>query len=83
MHIGNGIMLVAVAAAQVLALNVVGATHKVDSIGLKDESLENEDKAYGALNGQIVERIRLWPGLAPRETESSPGCYAVRVHSPL
>ena len=76
MHIGNGIMLVAVAAAQVLALNVAGATHKVDSIGLKDESLENEDKAYGALNGQIVERIRLWPGLAPRETESSPGCYA-------
>ncbi len=38
--------------------------------------LADEDKAYGALNGQIVERIRLWPGLAPHETESSPGRYA-------
>ena len=29
--------------------------------------LENEDKAYGELDGRIVERIRLWPGLAPHE----------------
>ena len=38
--------------------------------------IENEEKAYGALRGQIVEHIRLWPGLAPHETESSPGRYA-------
>ena len=38
--------------------------------------LENEDKAYGDLQGRIVERIRLWPGLAPHETESSPGRFA-------
>ena len=36
----------------------------------------NEDKAYGDLYGRIVERIRLWPGLAPHETESSPGRFA-------
>ena len=34
-----------------------------------------EDKAYGALHERIVERIRLWPGLAPQETESKPGEY--------
>jgi len=28
-------------------------------------ALENEDKAYGALHGRIVDRFRLWPGLAP------------------
>ena len=38
--------------------------------------LENEDKAYGALSERIVERIRLWSGLAPHEKESSPGRYA-------
>ena len=38
--------------------------------------IENEEKAYGALHGRIVGRIRLWPGLAPRETESSLGRYA-------
>ena len=38
--------------------------------------LENEDKAYGALHDRIVERIRLWPGLAPHETEANPGRYA-------
>ena len=36
----------------------------------------NEDKAYGEHYGRIVERIRLWPGFAPHETESSPGRYA-------
>ena len=41
-------------------------------------SLENEDTAYGELGERIVERIRLWPGLAPHETESSPGRYAQR-----
>jgi hypothetical protein len=39
-------------------------------------TVENEDKAYGELHGRIVERIRLWPGLAPHEKESSPGRYA-------
>ena len=38
--------------------------------------LENEDKAYGALHERITERIHLWPGLAPHETESSLGRYA-------
>ena len=38
--------------------------------------LENEDKAYGGLYGQIVERIRLWPGLAPHEASAGPGRYA-------
>jgi acetyl esterase/lipase len=37
--------------------------------------VENEDKAYGELHGRIVERIRLWPGLAPHATESSPGRF--------
>ena len=36
----------------------------------------NEDKAYGELGKRIVERIRLWPGLAPHETESRFGRYA-------
>ena len=39
-------------------------------------ALENEDKAYGALQERIVERIRLWPGLAPHETESGRGRFA-------
>ena len=38
--------------------------------------LEHEDKAYGELYGRIVERIRLWPGLAPHETEASLGRFA-------
>ena len=38
--------------------------------------LENEDRAYGELGERIVERIRLWPGLAPHETEANPGRYA-------
>ena len=38
--------------------------------------LENEDKAYGELHSRIVERIRLWPGFAPHEKESSLGRYA-------
>ena len=37
--------------------------------------IENEDKAYGDLYGRIVERIRLWPGLAPHEAMSNPGRY--------
>jgi len=39
-------------------------------------SLENEDRAYGELQGRIAGRIRLWPELAPHETESNPGRYA-------
>ena len=39
-------------------------------------ALENEDKAYGALQERIVARIRLWPGLAPHETESNRGRFA-------
>ena len=38
-------------------------------------AIENEDKAYGAFYGQIAARIRLWPGLAPHETEASPGRF--------
>ena len=38
--------------------------------------LENEDKAYGELHGRIAARIRLWPELAPHETEANPGRYA-------
>jgi len=63
--------------------NGIGMTHSCsgdfyDKFGkwVKDAVCENEDKAYGALRGQIVERIRLWPGLAPHETESSPGRFA-------
>ena len=39
-------------------------------------ALENEDKAYEALQERIVARIRLWPGLAPHETESNRGRFA-------
>ena len=39
-------------------------------------AVENEDKAYGELYGRIVERIRLWPGFAPHEKESSLGRFA-------
>lgn len=42
---------------------------------LHGAELANEDKAYGALYGRIAGRIRLWPGLAPHETESDPGKY--------
>ena len=38
-------------------------------------SLENEDKAYGVLYGRISERFRLWPGIAPHETQSCLGNY--------
>ena len=37
--------------------------------------LENEDKAYGELYGQIVERFRLWPELAPHEIGADFGRY--------
>ena len=36
---------------------------------------ENLDQAYGELSGRIVERVRLWPGLAPHETDASPGRF--------
>lgn len=38
--------------------------------------LENEDKAYGEFLPHVVEKILLWPSLAPHETEASPGRYA-------
>ena len=38
-------------------------------------ALENEEQAYGAVYGRIVERIRLWPGLAPHETKAEPGRF--------
>ena len=38
--------------------------------------LPNEEKAYGELEDLIVDRIRLWPGLAPGETSDSPGRFA-------
>ena len=63
--------------------NGIGMTHSCfgrfyESFGkwVKGFALGDEDKAYGELGERIVERIRLWPGLAPHETESSPGRYA-------
>ena len=44
--------------------------------GTRQPCVENEDKAYGELQERIVERIRLWPDLAPHETEANPGRYA-------
>ena len=38
-------------------------------------AIEDMDQAYGAFYGRIAERIRLWPGLAPHETEASPGRF--------
>ena len=37
--------------------------------------VKDMDKAYGAFSERIVERIRLWPGLAPHEKSDSPGRY--------
>lgn len=42
----------------------------------KPDILPNEEKAYGDLTGQIVERIRLWPGLAPGEKSDDSGRFA-------
>ena len=58
--------------------NSRGCVRSVDGFPAALESLPvpNENKAYGELYGRIVERIHLWPGLAPRETESSPGRFA-------
>ena len=56
---------------QILFIAMVLAVSAVRGV-----SLENEDKAYGELHGRIVERIRLWPTLAPHETEANPGRYA-------
>ena len=56
---------------QILFIAMVLAVSAVRGV-----SLENEDKAYGELHGRIVERIRLWPALAPHETEANPGRYA-------
>ena len=57
-----------------ICLMMLMAAVAVSAIG--GVPLENEDKAYGGLYGQIVERIRLWPGLAPHETDADPGRYA-------
>ena len=38
-------------------------------------AIENEEQAYGAVYGRIVERIRLWPGAAPHETKAEPGHF--------
>lgn len=38
-------------------------------------AIENMDKAYGAFYGRVADRIRLWPGLAPHETEAKPGRF--------
>ena len=41
------------------------------------ESVENADKVYAELSdaGNIVERIRVWPGLAPHETTNDLGRF--------
>lgn len=49
----------------VVSLTLCGAT-----------ALPNEEKAYQDLTGCIVDRIRLWSGLAPGETSDSPGRFA-------
>lgn len=38
--------------------------------------VENEDKAYGEFKDRIVERVKLWPELAPGETKSELGHFA-------
>ena len=40
-----------------------------------NEAIVNEDKVYGEFNAMIVGRFRLWPGLAPHETDNNPGKY--------
>ena len=70
-HIQERWLWTVVAAWMPIAL--LGAECKVDADGVR---LENEDKAYGELHSRIVERIRLWPGFAPHEKDSSPGRYA-------
>ena len=60
-----------------LALSVVVVAAAVSAWAQAEvPALENEDKAYGALQERIVARIRLWPGLAPHETECSRGRFA-------
>ena len=60
-----------------LALSVVVVAAAVSAWAQAEvPALENEDKAYGALQERIVARIRLWPGLAPHETESNRGRFA-------
>ncbi len=60
-----------------LGLSVVVVVAAVSAWAQAEVSaLENEDKAYGALHERIVARIRLWPGLAPHETECSRGRFA-------
>ena len=59
------------------AVSVVVVAAAVSAWALAEvPALENEDKAYGALQERIVARIRLWPGLAPHETEASRGRFA-------
>ena len=38
-------------------------------------AIENIDQAYGVFADRIVERVRLWPELAPHETEARPGRF--------
>ena len=60
-----------------LALSVVVVAAAVSAWAQAEvPALENEDKAYGALQERIVARIRLWPGLAPHETASNRGRFA-------
>ena len=55
---------------QVLFVAMVSAVFAVRGV-----PLESEDKAYGELHGRIAARIRLWPELAPHETEANQGRY--------
>ena len=54
---------------------VVAAGLLLAASALQGAELANEDKAYGELRNRIVAHLRLWPDLAPHETESSPGRY--------
>lgn len=63
--------LLAVVLAAMLSVAGVFAAESAAYVG----PAENEDKAYGELHGFVCDRIRLWPGLAPHETEADPGKF--------
>ena len=57
---------------------VVTTVYGIDTAGCPGEEAkaENFEAAYGDQAGRIVSRIRLWPRLAPHESESKPGRFA-------
>ena len=47
----------------------------VAAVAIQD-ALPNEEKAYGELHGRIVARVRLWPDMAPGETNALRGRFS-------